>query len=84
MINPGGGDGAGDGGGAAVGVAELAELGGDVPDGEAGMGIEDGVNVPALPGSNSNQGLVTRLPPRADVLPPLLETPAQRVRRLLV
>lgn len=65
-------------------VAKLAELGGDVPDGEAGMGIEDGINIPGLQGGNGDEGLVTSLPPGPHVLPPLLETSPQCIGCLLV
>lgn len=69
---------------AALGMAELAKLGGDVPDGEARVGVEDGVDVPTLPSGHGHQRLVASLPPRPDVLPPLLVRPPQCVGRILV
>jgi len=42
------GNGGGGGGGAALSMAELAELGGDIPDGEARVGVKDGIDVPPL------------------------------------
>lgn len=65
-------------------MAELAELGGDVPDGEAGVSVEDGVDVPTMPRRDGHQGLVTGLPPGSHVLAPLLKGSPQRVGRLLV
>lgn len=65
-------------------MAKLAKLGGDVPDGEAGVSVEDGIDVPSLPRSDGHQGLVARLPPCADVLPSLLEGASQCVRGLLI
>lgn len=90
MVSGGGGGGGGSGGssrggGVAVSMAELAELGGDVPDAEAGVGIEDGVDVPAGPAAgDGDQGVVTGLPPGADVLPALLEALAKGVGGVLV
>lgn len=69
----------------ALGVAELAELGGDVPNREARMGVEDGIDVPGgLAGGNGDEGLVASLPPCSDVLSPLLVGPPQRIGTLLV
>lgn len=80
---PSPGNRAGCGGGteaAALGVAELAEPGGDVPHSEAGVGVEDGVDVPrAVTGRDGHERPVAALPPGADVLPSLLERPPQRV-----
>ncbi|GMN60466.1 hypothetical protein TIFTF001_029564 [Ficus carica] len=73
------------GGGVALGVAELAELGGDVPDGEAGVGVEDGVDVPGcLAGGDGDEGVVAGEAPRPNVLAALLVGPPQCVGALLV
>lgn len=70
---------------AALGMAELAEPGGDVPDGESGVGVEDGVDVPqAITGRNGHEWPVAGLPPGPDVLTSLLEGPPQGVGGLLV
>ncbi|EXC05169.1 Protein BONZAI 2 [Morus notabilis] len=75
----------GRGDGVAFGVAELAELGGDVPNGEAGVGIEDGVDVPGgLAGGDGDEGVVAGLPPGPDILAALLVGPPQGVGALLV
>lgn len=84
MIGSATGDGAGGGSTAPLCVAELTELGRNVPDGEAGMSIEDGIDVPSLSCRYGHQGLVARLPPRTDVLSSLLESPSQRIGCLLV
>lgn len=70
---------------AALGVAELAEPGGDVPDGEPGVGAKYGVDVPqAVTGGNGHERPVASLPPGPDVLTSLLEGPPQGVGGLLV
>lgn len=86
MINATTGNGAagGRGGAAPFSVAELAELGGDVPYGETGMRIEDGIDVPPLPRRYGHQRLVARLPPCTHILSPLLESPSQHIRHLLI
>lgn len=82
--NGAGGGGSGSHHIAPLGVAELAELGGDVPHGETGMCTKDGIDVPPLTRRYGHQRLVARLPPRAHVLAPLLESPSQGIGRLLV
>ena len=67
------------GGTAVLGMAELAELGGDVPHGKPRMRIENGVDVPPLPGCNGHKRLVASLPPSTDILSSLLESSPQRV-----
>lgn len=88
MMSSGGRGGSSCGGrgdGVAFGMAELAELGGDVPNGEAGVGIEDGVDVPGgLAGGDGDEGVVAGLPPGPDILAALLVGPPQRVGALLV
>ena len=66
-------------------MAKLAQLGGDIPDGEARVGVEDGINVPPLEAAcYGHQWFVAGLPPCPHVLSPLLERPTQGVRCLLV
>lgn len=70
---------------AAFGMAELAELGGDVPYWEAGMCVEDGIDVPSLlPTCNGYQGLVACLSPCPNILSSLLESSSQCIGCLLV
>ena len=72
------------GGTAVLGMAELAELGRDVPHGKPRMRVENGVDVPPLPSCNGHEWLVASLPPSTYVLSSLLESPPQRVGSLLV
>lgn len=58
---------------AALGMTKLPEFRGDIPYGEAWVRVEDGINVPPLACSYSNQGLITSLPPGANVFSSLLE-----------
>lgn len=68
----------------ALGVAELAELGGNVPNGKPGMRVENGIDVPPLLCRDVHERLVASLPPSPDVLSSLLESSPQGVGRLLV
>jgi hypothetical protein len=65
-------------------VAELAQPGGHVPDGEARVRGEDGVNVEAVARGDLDERRVAGLPPGAHVLAAGLVRPAQRVGGLLV
>jgi hypothetical protein len=65
-------------------VAELAQPGGHVPDGEARVRGEDGVDVEAVARGDLDERRVAGLPPGTDVLATGLVRPAQRVGGLLV
>lgn len=77
-------NGARSGGAVPLSVTQLAELGWHVPYRKTRMRVENCINVPTLTRRNRHQRLVTRLPPRAYVLPSLLETPPQFIRHLLI
>lgn len=70
--------------GAAGLVAEQAEPGGHVPDGEARVRGEDGVDVEAVAGRDVDERRVAGLPPGPHVLATGLVGPPQRVRPGLV
>ena len=65
-------------------MAELAESGGHVPDGEARVRGEDGVDVESVARGDVDARRVAGLPPRPHVLAAGLVGAPQRVRRLLV
>ncbi|CAN4086552.1 unnamed protein product [Withania somnifera] len=65
-------------------MAELAEFGGHIPNGEARMSIENGIDIPALSSSYGHQGLVTCLSPCPNVLSSLLESSSQSIGSILI
>lgn len=69
---------------AAFGMTKLAELGGDIPDGETWVGVEDGIDIPPLACCYGYQRLVTGLPPSTYVFSSLFKSTSQGVGCLLV
>lgn len=74
VIYGGGGGGFGT---VALGVAELAEFGRHVPDGEAWMCVENGIDVPTLGSCYGYQRLIACLSPSSHIFAPFFENPPQ-------
>ena len=72
-----GGSGGGGCGTVALGVAELAEFGRHVPDGEAWMCVENGIDVPTLGSCYGYQRLIACLSPSSHIFAPFFENPPQ-------
>lgn len=68
----------------ALSVTKPPELGGNIPNGEAGLRIEDGINFPALACCNGHKRLVTCLSPGPHIFASLLKNSPQCIGGLLV